>query len=572
MLPEETGLTGAQARRLLAQHGPNLLVPPSRRTGVFWLVLRTFADPMAVLLLVAGATYIVLGDKLDAVVVLAALVPIAAVTLVLEVRSERALEQLARMTAPTAMVIRDDAEISVPAEELVPGDLVVLHEGDIAPADGRLVAGGPLLLDESALTGESLPVHKDVAGMDREVYAGTSVMAGRGRILLVTTGTATRYGLIGALVARIKPTAPPLERLIHRFVVRLAIVAALLCVLVAGLALARGTGWAAAVIAGVSLAMAAIPEEFPMVYTLYLTLGAWRLARGRALIRRLAGVETLGSTTVICADKTGTLTLGQLEVGGIWAGGRSCGAGEPLSEQARLALEAAILASEPVPFDPLEQALVRFAAAEGIDVAALHRRDLVRDYPFDPTHKYNSHVWQSGGVRAVIAAKGALEGILARARASEQLREQVLVANQELASRGMRVLGIARGELSAGPGEREQDESALELVGLVAFTDPLRPGVAQALDECRQAGVRVVMITGDHPVTAHAVADGLGLPHDHGHLLATGSELDAASDEAVESLVRDVNIFARTRPEQKYKLVKALRAQGEVVAMTGDGV
>ncbi len=572
VLPEETGLTGAEARRLLVQHGRNLLVPPKRRSGLAWLLLKAFADPMAVLLLVAGATYITLGDPVDAVVVLAALVPITAVTLVLEARSERALEQLEKMTAPAATVIRDGESLIVPAEELVPGDLVVLHEGDIVPADGALVTGGPLLLDESALTGESLPVHKDLGGMDREVFAGTSVLAGRGRVRLATTGAATRYGLIGALVARIKQTAPPLERLIHRFVLRLGVLAALISALVAAIELARGAGWAAAVIAGVSLAIAAIPEEFPMVYTLYLTLGAWRLARGKALIRRLAGVETLGSTTVICADKTGTLTLGQLDVGGLWAGGRAYATGEPLGEEARAALEAAVLASEPIPFDPLEQALVRYAGAEGINVNALHRRELLRDYPFDPTHKYNSHVWRNGGGRAVIAAKGALEGILGHARASDALREQVLAANHDLASRGMRVLGIAAGSLPGAVAEREQDEAALELLGLVAFVDPLRPGVAEALEECRQAGVRVVMITGDHPVTAHAVADGLGLPHEHGHLLATGAELDAASDEAVERLVGEVNIFARTRPEQKYKLVKALRARGDVVAMTGDGI
>ena len=572
VLSEEAGLTGAQARRLLAQHGPNLLVPPKRRSGLVFLLLRAFADPMAVLLLVAGATYMALGDPEDAIVVLAALIPITAVTLVLESRSERALDQLGKMTAPTATVIRDEESLIVPAEELVPGDLVVLHEGDIAPADGLLVSGGPLLLDESALTGESLPVHKNALGVEREIYAGTSVLAGRGRVLLTTTGGATRYGLIGALVAKIKQASPPLERVIHRLVVRLGLVAALLCALVAAIEFARGAGWAAAVIAGVSLAIAAIPEEFPMVYTLYLSLGAWRLARGRALIRRLAGVETLGSTTVICADKTGTLTLGQLDVGGVWADGESFAQGTALNEAARRVLEAAVLASEPVPFDPLEQALVRYAGLEGIDVAALHRRDLARDYPFDPEHRYNSHVWRNGGGSAGIYAKGALEGVLERATASPELRDQVLAANDQLASTGMRVLGVAAGQLPAGPGEREQDEAALQLVGLVAFMDPLRPGVAEALDECRRAGIRVVMITGDHPVTAHAVADGLGLPHDHGHLLATGEELDAASEAGVSDLVAQVNIFARTRPEQKYKLVKALRARGDVVAMTGDGI
>lgn len=567
------GLTTDRARALLAVHGPNRPVPERRRVPFLGWVLRALADPMAALLLVAGSTYLVLRDYVDAAVTFGALVPISAVTLVLERRAEQALEQLKRLTAPTAIVWRDGQRQTVVAETLVPDDIIVLHEGDIIPADATLLEGAALVVDESALTGEAHPVLKDVTteGGDQLLFAGTTLRAGRGIARVTATGAATRYGRIGSLVARITPPPTPLQRLISRLIRQLARGAAILCVGVFATEVVRGRGWAAGVIAGVSLGIAAIPEEFPIVYTLYLALGAWRLAGARALIRRLTAVEALGATTVICADKTGTLTLGRVEVAALSSSAGIVQAGEALSSEAEVLLHEAVLASEPRPYDPMDRAILRFALAHGVNVDALHARTLVQDYPFDPTDKYNSHVWDHDGT-AWISAKGAVEGILDRSRADAERRRQALEANRVLAAEGFRVIAMAGGPLPRATGDRAIDEGYLRFTGLIAFSDPLRPGVAEALRECARAGIRVAMITGDHPVTAHAVAEGLGLPHSHDLPIVTGEDLDRADEPALRQLVSRVNIFARVRPEQKYRLVQALRSQGEVVAMTGDGV
>jgi Ca2+-transporting ATPase len=569
---ERTGLTAAEARLLLATHGPNRLVPGRQRSSLGAALLSAVTDPMVALLLVAAPTYLVLGDVADAVVTFVALAPIVAIDLLLEARAERALESLKRMTAPTATVWRDGERRVIPSEEVVPGDLVLLQEGDIIASDGTFCEGSNLMVDESSLTGESQPAVKDAHGSAEqlEAFAGTTVLSGRGAMRVTITGTGTRYGKIGALVAGIRKSPTPLQRLIGRLVRRLAVIAVTFLVAVVAIELVRGHGWGQAIIAGVSLGIAAIPEEFPMVFTLYLALGAWRLARDQAVIRRLAGVETLGSTTVICTDKTGTLTLGRQEVACLATGHGEVKPTGPLTVEARELLEAAVLACEPAPFDPLEQAIVRYADAEGLDVSHLHGGRLLEDYPFDPALKYMSHVWSHDG-RCRIAAKGSIEGMLDRTGSSADDRRAWLVANRRLAGEGMRILAVGAGELPERSGERDSDERALRFAGLVAFADPLRPGAAEALAECRSAGIRVIMVTGDHPETARAVAAGLGLPHRDGDI-ATGDDLEAAEGDALSTLVRDANVFARTRPEHKHRLVQALKAEGHVVAMTGDGI
>lgn len=560
------GLTAVEAAARLRVDGPNRVVPEKR--GARWRArLRPLADPMLLLLLVAAPTYLAIGDTLDAVITFAAIVPIALVGLVLEGRAERTLDELRRMTAPTALAMRDGVETTVPADTLVVGDVLVVREGDVVPADGRVLDAPQLLVDESSLTGESLPLAKASAGDDDAVlvWAGTTVLSGRGVVEVVATGPRTRYAAIGALVASVAEPPTPLQRSVRRLVWSFAAVASVFVVAVAAVELARGRGWGDAVIAGVSLAIAALPEEFPMVYTLYLGLGAWRLARERALVRRLPGVETLGATTVICTDKTGTLTEGRLAVGEVTA---------LTGVTVREVLEAAVLASEPDPFDPLDMALVAYARQHGVDVDALHRGELVVDHPFDTTDKYLSHVWRHGR-ELTVSAKGAMEGVLAHAIDDGAARAQLTADHSRLADAGMRVIAIARGTAAGPDVTRAEHEADLRVLGLVAFTDPVRAGVQEALAECRTAGIRVVMITGDHPTTAHAVAEALDLPHtdaDGADRIAVGSELDGADDAAVAELVRTTNAFARTRPEHKHRLIAALRAQGEVVAMTGDGI
>ena len=555
---EPVGLTAIEAQRRLDVFGPNVLVPEREATGVWATLRHIVTDPMAILLTVAAITYFVLGETRDGIIAVVALVPIVGVGLVLELRAEHALESLRRLTAPLARVIRDGNEQLVPAVDLVPGDAIVLHEGDVIPADARLLAGSELVVDESSLTGESQAVTKTLLNDEEAaLWAGTTVLAGRATAVVSVTGTKTRYGTIGELVARIAPSPTPLQQVIRKLFVQLSILAAAFCLAVVVVELARGHSPADALIAGVSLAMAAIPEEFPMVFTLYLGLGAWRLARDNALVRRLVGVETLGATSVICADKTGTLTLGTIEVAEHWAA-------PGVTERDLLA--AAILASEPRPYDPLEQAIVRAGAMKGVDASRLHDARLVRDHPFDPVTRTLTHVWQAEGALAVYA-KGALEGIASLGATPSSVRDAAHAANERFAADGMRVIAVAASSGAAADGDRARDESDLRIMGLLAFVDPLRPGVDASIAECRDAGVRVVMITGDHPITAGAVAEHLGI----GSRIATGNDIDAASDEQLRGLVASTDVFARARPEQKYRLVRAFRDDGDVVAMTGDG-
>jgi Ca2+-transporting ATPase len=563
------GLTSEEARERLARFGPNRVVPEAKRSGAAALVRRVLTDPMTILLLIAAPTYLALRDYVSAGVVLAALVPVTAVTVILEARAERALAELNRRAALTARVWRDGRIVTLATTAVVPGDLVELREGDVVPADGRLTDALQIAIDEAALTGESQPVAKDPVAAP-EVFAGTSVVSGSGTFEVSATGLRTRYGQVGELVGAARDAPTRLQRLVRRLVVGLGIAAGVLSVIVAGIELARGRGWEAAVIAGVSLGIATVPEEVPLVYTLYLALGARRLAQERSLVRRLSGVETLGSTTVIGADKTGTLTLGKVDVGAsVTADGHRHERGGPTPET-RALLRAAVLASEPDPFDPLEQAIIRFAERNGVPARELHHGELVRDYAFDPVGRYLSHVWRHGG-ELQIFAKGAPESILDRCHADAQVRARAARANQVLGDEGMRVIGVAAGVLPALGADRAADEEHLQFLGLVASRDPLRPGVSDALAECSAAGIRIVMITGDHPVTAHAVAEGLGLPHED-TAIAVGDDLDAADDTELRRLAGECNIFARIRPDQKHRLVRALKAQGHVVAMTGDGI
>ncbi|MGD9998169.1 MAG: cation-translocating P-type ATPase [Ilumatobacteraceae bacterium] len=575
------GLSSADAATRLASAGPNIVVPEARMSR--WRrLLGPLADPMVLLLLVAAPTYLLIGETDDAIVALVALGPIAAVGWVLEARAERTLDQLRRLTAPTATVVRDGEESPVPVEKVVVGDLVVVHEGDIVPADSVVRESTQVLLDESSLTGESLPVSKEVGvtGDDACVWAGTTVVSGSAMIEVVATGTATRYGQIGHLVAGARTPLTPLQHGLARLVRNLSLLALAFCVAVIAAELLHGDGWGAAVIAGVSLAIAAIPEEFSMVYTLYLALGAWRLTQDRALVRRLPSVETLGSTTVICTDKTGTLTEGRLALTAIWTptGGTETATdtyGAPATEL----LVAAVRACEPTPFDPLDLAIVDAARRNGIDVDRRHRDRLVADWPFDPVDKYLTHAWIADAGPTLpcsrsVAAKGAIEGIIRHSSAEWGVGDEALAANAAFTGHGMRVIAVAAGTAPASATTRRDDEDGLRLSGLIAFSDPVRDGVDDALAQCRRAGIRVIMITGDHPATAHAVAEGLGLPHEHdgGDLIATGDDLDGADPDHVDDLAATANVFARTRPEQKHLLVQALRRRGEVVAMTGDGI
>ncbi len=569
------GLDPAEARRRLLVLGPNRLVEPRRWA---WLgeALRIVADPMALMLAVAAAVYLALGETRDGVIMLATLVPVLGVDVVLEARSRGALKRLAEAVRPLARVVRGGAELEIASEEIVPGDLLVLAEGDVLHADGLVRRARNLSLDEAPLTGESEPRPKRPADgpagpeapEECRFWAGSRVLTGHGLGEVTGTGGRTRFGHIARLTSEAAPATTPLQRRTARMVRRLGLAAVGVALAVFALDYHRHGSALQALLVAVSLTIAAMPEEFPLVVTLFLTLGAWRLSRHGVLVRRLASVETLGSTTVICTDKTGTVTAGEFALDAH----RPLGAGVSEAEL----LEAAVLACEPDPQDHMERALLAHAREHGVDVAELHRRwQLVRDYDFDPVGKHMSHGWRRSapgpGPRFRVVAKGALEGLLEHCQPGAAERGQAEAANAELAEQGMRILAVAGREAEVLTGDRVRDEGGLRLLGLAGFRDPLRPQVPAAIAECARAGIQVKLVTGDHALTAHAIAEAAGIPHEEG-LIVTGDDIDALAPEARVERFRRAAIFARVRPEQKYAIVDALARAGEVVAMTGDGI
>ena len=548
------GLTTRDARERLRRDGPNAFTAKRRWPAPLVWAGHIATDPMVLLLIAAGAVYLWTGDRTDAIAALVALVPIAALDVALELRTERAVEQLRRLAAPVARVIRDGALRDVAAEEIVADDVIEIREGDVVPADGSVFSAGALHVDESPLTGESDAIAKSPDG-DREVFAGTRVLSGRAYVRVGATGMRTRYGAIADLLTRARTPATPLQVVIRRLFLLLTAGAVGVCLVVLALELARGTPPGDALIAAVGLAMAAIPEEIPVVSSLYLGLGAWRLARDHALIRRLSGVETLGMTTVVCTDKTGTLTEGRLRLVSV----------VPIDEASTEdVLEAAVLASEAEPFDPLDRAIVQ-AAPRPRQVVTL-----LRDHAFDAAEKYVSRVYAVGD-GAMAYAKGSPETIARLSLPEGAAREAALSAIESHARAGERVVAVAAGPTERDAETRTLDERRLRYVGLLAFADPPRASAVEALAECRAAGVRVLVVTGDHAATALAVARAMGIATDASEV-RTGADIDSASEPELRAILRTVRVFARTRPEQKLRIVRALREMGEVVAVTGDGI
>ena len=537
------GLSHDEAARRLKRYGPNRLVRASRGAAILAFI-RTAADPMALMLAAAGAVYYALGERTDAYVLFAAIVPVLAVDVILEARSRTALKKLAGVVAPRARVVRSGVQTETPTADLVPGDLLLLKEGDIVHADAVVRSSSNLALDESQLTGEAEPVSKRPcetpgatadASEDSRVYAGSRVLEGQGFAEVTATGERTRYGDSARLVAEVGPRPTPLERKTGRMVRWMVGVAITVSALLFVVRMLGGAPAGKAFLYAVSLAMSAVGEEFLLVLTMFLSIGAYRLSQHGVLVRRLASVETLGSTTVICLDKTGTLTAGEFVLE------EHLPLGPELPEDALL--EAAALACEPQAADTMERKILAHCTEHGIDVDALHSRwHLEHDYAFDPVGKHMSHVWSSGdgaGGAQRIVAKGALEGIIEHCDLSQADFARAESANAEMAGRGMRVLAVAGRDARPGGfnGVRASDERGLRLFGLLGFRDPLRAAVPEAVAQCQRAGVELKLITGDHALTAHAIADAAGIAHsDDG--IVTGAQLDSVDQPAFEALVR----------------------------------
>lgn len=512
---------------------------------------------MVILLLIATPIYFSLNERAEALATLIALLPIILVGWALEARAERTLDKLRNLVAPTCEVLRDHKFKRISVEELVVDDVVALTEGQVIPADCRLIERIHINVDESSLTGESLPVEKTAGEI---VLAGTTVNSGRCLVQVIRTGSETTYGSMSGLIAKSSAPRTPLQQAVGQLVKTMALGAVLFAIMVGVVEFARNQSVIGSLLASVSLLIAAVPEEFSIVYSLYLSLGAWKMTKENALVRNLPGVETLGSVTVICSDKTGTLTQGKVVVSDV--------VGFGLDEKSLL--EIAVLASAPNPFDSLDQAIVEAALAAGINVEQLHNMPLIRSWPFNPVNPYMTQEWQkTDGV--LVVAKGAYEKIIEIVDGFEP--EPLKQRHDELTRKGTRVLAIGQTDIHRSTGDRSSDENGMQLVGLIGFQDPIRPEATKAIQQAKKAGIRVVMITGDHPATARSIATELGIGGNASELVVhTGNELEVASRQELDALAAATDVFARTRPTEKHLLVESLKRQGEVVAMTGDGV
>jgi Ca2+-transporting ATPase len=588
------GLSTAEAKQRLLRDGPNKLAV-SKPHGMLMLAREVATEPMFLLLLACGGIYMALGDTQEALMLLGFVFVVMGISFVQQRRSERTLEALRDLSSPHALALRDGKPARIAAQELVAGDLVLLAEGDRVPADLRLVQVSTLAVDESLLTGESAAVTKTCTISIQEglpddsqkprtqevidsthAYSGTLVTAGTARGLVVATGERSALGRIGQSLAGIVGETTPIQREMRTVVKHAAIIGMLMA---AALMIAYGIvlgDWLHGLLAGLTLVMAILPQELPVVLTLFLGLGAWRLARENVLTRSIPAVELLGATTVLCVDKTGTLTENRMAVRQLWSAQGSYDTAQagaaPLPEELHGVLEYAVLASHRRAFDPMETAIGGAGTRLLANTEHLHGDwTLLEDYALSPEMLAMSRVWQSPDKSDyLIAAKGAPEAIadlchLDAAQSADLLKQVAAMADQ-----GLRVLGVAWASFAAGQLPEQQHDFDFAFLGLIALEDPVRKDVPNAIRECQAAGIRVVMMTGDHPATAVSVARQAGLSTDAP--VISGSELAAMSEEMLGARLADTHIFCRVRPEQKLRLVRAFKARGDVVAMTGDGV
>lgn len=587
-LNELNGLTAAQVAQRQRADGPNTLLGDQRRS-LKSIARETLRDPMFMLLLAAGSLYLILGDLHEGLVLFGLVLVVLGLTLYQEGKTEHALEALRDLSSPRARVLRDGQAQIIAGRDVVCGDIVMLSEGDRIPADATLIIGSEMQVDESLLTGESMSVCKDAhrpGGDSRaNLFSGTLVVKGHGTARVTATGLKSEIGRIGLALNTLQSEGSPLKKQTTKLVQGLAILAFSTSLLLVGVIGVLRGDWLAALLAGIALAMAMLPQEFTVVLTVLPALGAWRLSKQNVLTRRIAAIETLGATSVLCVDKTGTLTENRMTVAELYVLNASQApggaAGENLAidyntatelpETFHTLVEYSILASVVDPFDPMEKAFHRLGQHFLKNTEHLHRDwTLMREYAVTPALRAMSHVWQAvaGGVH-VVAAKGAPEAIIDLCHLDAGMQARINSAVDTMASRGLRVLGVAQARFAGEKWPAVEHDFDFEFIGLLGLADPLRVDIPEAVAQCRTAGIRVIMITGDYPATARAIATQARL--ETGNLL-TGDDLALLSDTELQAHIGTVTVCARIAPEQKLRIVQALKNNGEVVAMTGDGV
>lgn len=568
------GLTSLQAKKLQEKYGKNELIQQRKKT-FFSKVFHIISEPMFLLLIGAAIIYFILGEPRDGAVMLIFVIGIISIDIIQEWKTDNTLSALKDLSAPHVKVIRDGRETVIASADLVPGDLMMIAEGVKIPADGKIIKASDLCVDESSLTGEAEGVWK-TASENAECssdywkkdycYAGTLVIQGSAYVLVDKIGTETEYGKIGTNVASAPQNLTPLQKQTGKLVKLCTIIAAVLFVLVGVITYfnipdhAFGPRMIESILSGITLAMAMIPEEFPVILTVFLSMGAWRLAKKNSLVRKLPSVETLGAVSVLCVDKTGTITMNQMTVCDTW---------EPNGDKDNLC-EVMGLACETNAYDPMEKAMLSYCEKIGITKKHLFHGDLINEYAFTNELKMMGHVWKHDG-EIIIAAKGSPEQILNICNISVEERKAAEEKAVKMSENGLRVIAVGMEKLqNIDKIPASITDCSLTFCGLIGLTDPPRESVKEDIKRCIRAGIRVVMITGDNGITASSIARKVNIPNsDH---IITGNELNSMSDEELREKVKNISIFSRVIPEHKMRIVKAFKDNGEVVAMTGDGV
>jgi Ca2+-transporting ATPase len=570
VLGSDRGLTAVEARERRQQYGANAIVetPPSP----WWdLVRDTATDPMLWFLAATSVLYAVVGETGEAVILAVALVPLVGMDFFLHRRSQASAEGLRTRLAQRALVVRDGRRVEVNALDVVPGDLAIVGSGEAFPADGLVVAGAELQADESTLTGEAYPVAKHVlehpAAREDELlvetrhwgFAGTRLLTGEALVRIVFTGAETLYGEIVRSAVRGQRAPTPLQTAIKHLVGMLLTIAGVICVILAAVRLRQGYGWLDALVSAVTLAVAALPEEFPVIFTFFLGVGVFRLARRQALVRRAVSVENIGRVTTICSDKTGTITEGRLRLTHL----------RPASglDDAAL-LRVAALASRAESGDPLDDAVFLRAGALAMRLDGVER---LATFPFTEGRKRETAIVRDEHGAVFALTKGAAETILAMCETSDAERSRAADEVAVLAGDGHKVLACAWQPTTLPAGADGEPSAGFRLAGLLAFEDPVREGVPEAVRACRSAGIHAIMVTGDHPVTAGAVAREIGLGGPAPRVV-TGDEMEQLAARGEAERLTEVDVIARATPSQKLTLVRGLQTAGQIVAVTGDGV
>ena len=568
------GLTTAEATERLKVHGYNEL-PSAKPKNIWRIALEVMKEPMFLLLISCGMLYMILGDYREGIILLSSILIIIFITFYQYQKTEKALDALRKLSSPRALVIRDEKEIRIPGRDVVPDDIIILNEGDRIPADAILLDSLTLTIDESMLTGESIPVTKSVqpdsSNANGLVFSGTLVVQGTGSAKVGSTGINTQFGKIGASLQSIEPDETRLQQEMKVLIRNFFVIGIVISIgVVVAFYFTRGN-FIHSLLNGLASSMAILPEEFPVVLTVFLALGAWRLSKKNVLTRKPSAIETLGSATVLCSDKTGTITQNKMDVVALFCSGELFMKNNfpEKKKQVTGLVTTAVLASHKNSIDPMEKAI--FETYHSIVSETAPALTLVKEYPLSKQLSAMTRVWETGaGNPVTVSAKGSPEAIFTLCRMDEQEKVNYLTIVQQLAENGHRVIAVANAESEKEALPETQDDFDFTFLGLVGLEDPIRPEVPQAIKECNEAGIKVMMITGDFPATAKSIARQIGM--DMRGKILRGDELESMSDEELRKKIRSVNIFARVIPEQKLRIVQALKANNEVVAMTGDGV